>query len=175
MNILKKQGVAWVLTVVMIVLAVVIGAGSTPAHPVAPTPDASAPPDFSTFYVFDDANVLSYSEELTLSKLNTELVNSRGAVVACVTTNYGRSNLFDFALDYAADLNLTGIDFIVVLDISGENYWLIQGNDLVPYFTDDDCSGYAFDYMKRDFAQENYGQALINLVEALSEWYELNF
>lgn len=185
MNILKKQGAAWVLTIVMILLAIGIGSAKAEPNHITPEPSYSAAPDTpvppnsetvsSTLHVWDDANVLSDSEEVALSQINAELSREFGAVIACVTTNYGKSDLYDFALDYAEDINLTGKDFIVVLDIRGENYWLVQGADLVDVFTDEDCGDYAWDYMEDDFARGDYGDALIALAKALYGWYQASY
>lgn len=184
MNILKKQGVAWVITIVMILAAIGIGNGKastthsveTPIHTSAP--DTPVPPNShtasSTLHVWDDAGVLSDSEEVALSRINAELSKEYGAFIAFVTTNYGRDDLYDFALDYAEHLNLSGTDFIVVLDISGENYWLVQGSDLVDVFTDEDCGDYAWTYMEDHFARGDYGEALMDLGEALYGWYQTN-
>jgi len=60
----------------------------------------------------------------------------------------------------------------VVLDIKGDNYWLVQGAGLQNLFTDDDCGDYAWNYMETDFARGDYGEALLSLVDALSDWYE---
>ena len=74
-------------------------------------------------------------------------------------------------MDYAQDIGLGSHDFIVVLDISGENYWLVQGSGLVGLFSDDDCQAYAWDYMEESFAQGDYDTALLNLTQALADWY----
>ena len=63
----------------------------------------------------------------------------------------------------------------VVLDISGENYWLVQGAGLVGQFTDQDCSDYAWDYMEADFAAGDYDGAVLSLVDALCQWYDTQF
>ena len=185
MNILKKQGVAWVITIVMIVIAIGIGSAKAPTTPSIHDPIQTAAPDVpippnsesasSTLHVWDDADVLSDSEEVALSQINAKLSKEFGACIACVTTNYGRADLYDFALDYAERLNLSGIDFIVVLDISGENYWLVQGAELVDIFTDEDCGDYAWEYMEDHFARGNYGDALIELTKALYDWYQNNW
>ena len=177
MNILKKQGVAWVIAIVMIVAAIGIGRAKAPSNnpsydPPAPT---AAPGQDAAFYVYDDANVLSGSEERRLSRLNEDLYSPMGVVVACVTTNYGRDDLYSFALDYAEQIRLDQYDFIVVLDISGDNYWLVQGAGLVDLFTDDDCSDYAWEYLEEDFARGRYGDALLSLVKGLSQWYEAHY
>ena len=175
MKLLKKQGVAWVITIVMILIAIGIGSAKAPPDytdsPI-PAPTATVPPVSSdAYFVYDDAGVLNSSEEAKLSKLNRELADRYGSVVACVTTNYGYNDLYNFALDYAEHIGLGGYDFIVVLDISGENYWLVQGAELVYDFTDEDCGDYAWNYMENDFARGDYGDALINLVDALADWY----
>lgn len=178
MNILKKQGVAWVITIVMIVIAIGIGSAKAPVSPSPsfPAPDTPVPPNSgtssSTLHVWDDANVLSDREEVALSEINAELSKKYGTVVACVTTNYGRDDLYDFALNYAARIGLTEYDFIVVLDIKGDNYWLVQGAGLQNLFTDDDCGDYAWEYMEDDFARGDYGEALLSLANALADWYE---
>ena len=59
----------------------------------------------------------------------------------------------------------------MALDISGENYWLLQGNDLRRDFTDNDCSNYAYDYMENSFARGMYDDAVLDLTGALEEWY----
>ena len=174
MNILKKQGVAWVITVVMILLAISIGSAREPVTPEPPPASIPTAPGSSDqpFYVYDDANVLSADEEVKLSQLNGEMYAKFGTVVACVTTNYGRDDLYNFAYDYAGNIGLDAYDFIVVLDISGENYWLIQGIGLVDDFTDDDCGDYAWDYMEDHFARGDYGDALVDLSYALYDWYQ---
>ena len=176
MNILKKQGVAWVITIVMIVAAIGIGAGKANTSAVTPEPSQTYAPivNDASQYVYDDAGVLSSSEEKELSRLVGEMYASTGSVVACVTTNYGWDDLYDFALDYADSIGLGAYDFIVVLDISGENYWLVQGIGLVDYFTDDDCGDYAWNYMEDHFARGDYGSALTELVKALYDWCQKN-
>ena len=86
-------------------------------------------------------------------------------------TNYGKADLGSFALDYADRLGLQEYDFIVVLDISGDNYWLVQGSSLIGIFTDDDCGNYAWDYMESYFAAGDYDGAVLSLTEALEYWY----
>ena len=66
-------------------------------------------------------------------------------------------------------------DFIVVLDISGDNYWLVQGAGLVTMFTDQNCSDYAYDYLEADFADGDYGDAALRLTRALADWYADNY
>lgn len=171
MNILKKQGVAWVITILVVLFSVGIGLAKAPVS-YGPETDTS---DHELVYVYDDAQVLSVSTLVALSERNQQLLDELGVAVAVVTCNYGGSDLGSYALDYAEDIGLGSNDFIVVLDISGENYWLVQGADLVDQFTDDDCSNYAWDYMEDDFAVGDYDGAVISLMDALCRWYDTEF
>lgn len=168
MKLLKKPVVAWVIAVIFIALGIFI-ANNKAGKPVSP------PSSTGLNAVCDDANVLSRGEEEALSELNDQLLNRAGSRIAFVTANYGKSDLYQYALDYAEKLGLTDRDFIVVLDIKGDSYWLVQGSALVSQFTDDDCGDYAWDYMESDFAKGDYGAALLSLGNALSDWYRTSY
>ena len=170
MNPLKRTGVAVLLTVVMIVAAVVIGLARRPGHNL-PAAESGA----STWYVSDQAGVLSSSAIRQLQEHNRTLDSSMGVVIGCITCNYGKNDLYNYAMDQAEKMGLGANDFVVVLDISGENYWLIQGSGLVDLFTDDDCAAYAWEYMEQPFAQGDYSQALLSLSDALTQWYESHY
>jgi uncharacterized membrane protein YgcG len=181
MNILKKQSVAVLLTVVMIGAAVGIGQAkarvttSTPMGTDSGIQAPSATVVVSVYNcVYDNAEVLSESTKQALSDLNDQL-NKSGVCVAVVTTNYGRSDLGSYAIEFADDIGLGADDFIVVLDISGDNYWLVQGAGLVDEFTDDDCGDYAYTYMEKSFAKGDYDSAVLSLAQALSDWYTNNY
>lgn len=175
MNFLKKQGVAWVITIVMIVAAIGIGQAKSRTFVVTPEPGYNQPGAAEEyFYVYDDAGVLSDSTEKKLGQRNLDIYTDMDVLIAVVTCNYG-GDLFDYALDYAEDIGLGGFDFIVVLDISGENYWLVQGADLVDWFSDEQCGEYARKYMESDFARGDYDSAVLDLTEALEKWYYDNY
>ena len=160
----KKQGVAWGLTALMIVAAIGIGYAKAPVS--GPTPEETPQP-----YVRDDAGVLSYNTLTQLTQRNQRLYDKYGVVIGVVTCNYGRDDLYNYALKQAENMDLRDSDFIVVLDIRGDNYWLLQGADLVDIFTDEDCSDYAWDYMEQAFAGGDYDSAVLKLTQALENWY----
>ena len=170
-GVLKKQGVAWGLTLLMVIAAIGIGYAKAPANNPAPKPDLPNAPADGLFYVRDDANVLSSQTERELSQRNTRLWNSYQVSIGVVTCNYGRDNLDEYALKCAEEMGLGGYDFIVALDISGDNYWLIQGSDIRRDFTDAQCSDYAYDYMEDYFARGMYDEAVLDLTEMLEAWY----
>ena len=181
-SVFKKQGVAWGLTALMVVAAIGIGygrahasnaaepapdfqPGSSPALELVPPGEAPQP------YVRDDVGALSYNTLTLLTQRNQRLYDKYGVIIGVVTCNYGRDDLYNYALKRAEEMDLRDSDFIVVLDISGDNYWLVQGADLVDDFTDDDCSDYAWDYMEDAFAVGDYDSAVLSLTQALEDWY----
>ncbi len=171
-GVFKKQGVAWGLTVLMIFAAIGIGYAKAPmAGTPAPKPDVPNAPSSAASFVWDNAQVLSSKTVRELDQRNERLWDRYSVSVGVVTCNYGRDDLYDYALQCAGDMGLGGYDMLVVLDISGENYWLLQGNDLRRDFTDNDCSNYAYDYMENSFARGMYDDAVLDLTGALEEWY----
>lgn len=173
MNFLKKQGVAWCITIVMIFAAIGIGlARSLTASVPAVPPDSNLTEDLGqpTTTVYDEADVISKSGESEIGDINAALLDQFNTMIAVVTVNENARDLGGFALDYADNIGLGAFDFIIVLDISGDNYWLVQGAGLVDSFTDDDCSDYAWTYMEGAFAAGDYERAALNLVNALSQW-----
>ena len=184
-NVFKKQGVAWGLTALMIVAAAGIGYGKAIAFndPIPGAPQSNPPVretvppgyDPAASYIRDGANVLSIHTENVLANRVAGLIDRYGVVIGVVTCNYGRDDLYNYAMDCAEDMGLTGLDFIVVLDIRGDNYWLVQGADLADDFTDDDCSDYAWNYMEQAFAAGDYDRAVLDLTEMLQLWYGVYF
>lgn len=170
MNVFKRTGVAVLLTALMIVVAVGIGLSRRPDRGLPATGSGN-----SSWYVSDQAGVLTQSGIRQLQENNQNLDRSMGVVIGCITCNYGKSDLYNYAMEQAEAMGLGANDFVVVLDISGENYWLIQGSGLVDVFTDDDCASYAWEYMEQPFAQGDYTQALLSLTDALTQWYQTHY
>ena len=181
-SVFKKQGVAWGLTALMIVAAIGIGYAKAPINDPVPDVPQSSPPIESIApgeapqpYVRDDAGVLSYNTLTLLTLRNQRLYENYGVVIGVVTCNYGRDDLYNYALRRAEEMDLRDSDFIVALDISGDNYWLVQGADLIDDFTDEDCSDYAWNYMEDAFAAGDYDRAVLDITEMLELWYGIYF
>ncbi len=171
-NIFKTQAGAWLFTIVMVTAAIDIGYAKSPlAGTQEPRPDVPNAPASADSYVWDDANVLSGQTERELDERNERLWNNYNVTIGVVTCNYGKDDLDQYAMKRAEEMGLGGYDMIVALDISGDNYWLIQGNDLRRDFTDSDCSDYAYDCMEKHFAAGDYDNAVLKLTKALEDWY----
>lgn len=168
---LKKQGVAWVITGVMVLCAIGIGYAKAPVNNPAPKPDVPNAPASGQSYVWDNAHVLSDQEVRVLDQRNDRLWDRYQVTIGAVTCNYGGDDLYDYVLQCAEDMGLGGYDMIVVLDIQGDSYWLLQGDDIRRDFTDNDCADYAYEYMEYEFDHGFYGEALLSLTEGLEVWY----
>ena len=117
-------------------------------------------------YVWDDANALSSRTERELDERNERLWNTYSVTIGVVTCD----NEGEYAYRQAEKMGLGGYDMVVALDIRGDNYWLLLGNDVgrdFPY----DPSEYACDYMERPFAKGDYDNAVLSLTDALERWY----
>ena len=167
-SVFKKQGVAWGLTALMIVAA--IGIGNIKAFAGSRTPEESPQP-----YVRDDAGVLSDRTLTLLTQRNQRLYGKYGVAIAVITCNYGGNELGSYVDKRGEEMNLGRRDFIVVLDVRGDDYWLGRGEDLARDFTNDDCIDYAWDYMEDYFAAGDYDSAVLSLTEMLEAWYGTYF
>ncbi|MGM9606733.1 MAG: TPM domain-containing protein [Oscillospiraceae bacterium] len=167
MKFLKKRGVAVALTVVVILVMSLWGIHK------APEDAAQLPPVQTGQWVYDGANVLSNQEKQYLTQGNADLLSAHGVVVAVATVRDVEGwDLWDFCLALGDAWGLNGSSMILVLDIGGDNYWLVQGYDLVSSFTDDMAGQYAWQYLENDFAAKNYGAGAISLFNALATWYD---
>ncbi len=164
MEFLKKRGIAIAITAIVIVVMSVVGIAKAPVEL----------PDVQTGqWVYDGAEVLTAAQEDALTQVNKQLLSDHGVVVAVATVPHAKGwELMDFCLELGDQWGLNGDSFILVLDIGGDNYWLVQGSGLLDLFTDDMASQYAWQFLENDFAAKDYGAGTMKLVEALQAWYD---
>lgn len=164
MNLLKKRGVAVAITALVILLMSLVGIWKAPAD---------LPPVQTGQWVYDGADVLSPEQEAHITQVNTTLLSDYGAAVAVATMpNVKGWELNEFCGALGDEWGLNADSFILVLDIGGDNYWLVQGYDLLDLFTDDMATQYAWQFLENDFAAKNYGNGVVALVNALHGWYD---
>ena len=169
-GVFKKQGVAWGLTVLMIFAAIGIGYARAPmAGTPGPRPDVPNAPGGASSFVRDDAGVRE------LDRRNQRLWERYSVSIGVVTTGSAQRDLYQYAMKASEEMGLGGYDMIVVMDIGGDNYWLLQGNDISRDLTNEDCTDYAYEYLEYDFARGMYGDAALELTQALERWYETYF
>ena len=169
-NIFKIPAVAWMITGVLVVVAIGIGIERTEGSPIPePAPRPSSAPPASGSFVWDDANALSDRTVRELDQRNDRLWDRHNITVAVVTCDNQRE-LGEYAYRQAEKMGLGGYDMVVALDIRGDNYWLLLGSDVsrdFPY----DPSEYAYEYMENTFVRRDYDDAVLELTKALEDWY----
>ncbi len=169
-NIFKIPAVAWMITGVLVVVAIGIGIERTEGSPIPePAPRPSSAPPASGSFVWDDANALSDRTVRELDERNDRLWDRHNVTVAVVTCDNQRE-LGEYAYRQAEKMGLGGYDMVVALDIRGDNYWLLLGSDVsrdFPY----DPSEYAYEYMENTFVRRDYDDAVLELTKALEDWY----
>lgn len=169
-NIFKIPAVAWMITGVLVVVAIGIGIERNEGSPIPePAPRPSSAPPASGSFVWDDANALSDRTVRELDQRNDRLWDRHNITVAVVTCDNQRE-LGEYAYRQAEKMGLGGYDMVVALDIRGDNYWLLLGNDVgrdFPY----DPSEYACEYMENAFVRRDYDGAVLELTKALEDWY----
>ena len=168
-NIFKIPAVAWMITGVMVVVAIGIGIERTEGSPLPQPPPPPPTPPPSGSFVWDDANALSDRTVRELDQRNDRLWDRHNITVAVVTCDNQRE-LGEYAYRQAEKMGLGGYDMVVALDIRGDNYWLLLGNDVgrdFPY----DPSEYACEYMENAFVRRDYDDAVLELTKALEDWY----
>lgn len=169
-NIFKIPAVAWMITGVLVVVAIGIGIERTEGSPIPePAPRPSTAPPASGSFVWDDANALSDRTVRELDERNDRLWDRHNVTVAVVTCDNQRE-LGEYAYRQAEKMGLGGYDMVVALDIRGDNYWLLLGSDVgrdFPY----DPSEYACEYMENAFVRRDYDGAVLELTKALEDWY----
>ena len=169
-NIFKIPAVAWMITGVLVVVAIGIGIERNEGSPIPePAPRPSTAPPASGSFVWDDANALSDRTVRELDQRNDRLWDRHNITVAVVTCDNQRE-LGEYAYRQAEKMGLGGYDMVVALDIRGDNYWLLLGNDVgrdFPY----DPSEYACEYMENAFVRRDYDDAVLELTKALEDWY----
>ena len=160
----------------MVCAAIGIGYARSPmAGTPGPRPDVPNAPGGASSFVWDEADVLSAETVRELDRRNQRLWERYSVSIGVVTTGSAQRDLYQYAMKASEEMGLGGYDMIVVMDIGGDNYWLLQGNDISRDLTNEDCTDYAYEYLEYDFARGMYGDAALELTQALERWYETYF
>lgn len=119
-------------------------------------------------WVQDDAGVLSDATEETLRAYDEEFDSKYSSVVAVATVSSSRGwDLEDYALELATDWDLTPYDVILVLDIGGQQVYMVDGGSL----TELDSTAATTETMASDFYAGDYDSAVLSLFSYMNEWY----
>lgn len=137
MKFFKKKGVAWFLTAVMIVLAVVIGLARSSADPTPVLPDTGIGLDASLStvdydrWILDDAGVLTASAEASICLYNANWDYRYNSLVAVVTVSSvpGSSSMEDYAYELGSDAGLGEGDALLLISVQDGQFYVAVGTD----------------------------------------------
>ena len=142
MKFLKKQGVAWIITIVMIVAAIAIGAARAPAqqpHSGNQTAalDTSLPSADYHRWILDGASVLSSSTEEAICLYNANWDYRYNSLIAVVTVDYAEGDIEDYAYQLGADAGLGEGDALVLLAVDDGDFYVAVGTEFGTIITSD--------------------------------------
>ncbi len=168
MKFFKKIPVALLITVLAVAGSISLGLYRAPAPLPAPS--------YGT-WVYDDAGVLSaQTEQAIQAKLfsvaleSSHVATAAHVAVATVPSTKGWT-MFDYAYDLAAAWKLGAYDMILLLDIGGDDYSLVQSDALTYYIGDDELNAYLSTYLEPHFAAKEYDAGVLALLDALQTRY----
>ena len=163
MRFFKKYPVAVVIVILVIAGSAALGLWKAPAPMLSPA--------YGT-WVLDDANVLSESAEDAYQRAVDSLSEKYGVHIAAATVSSVKGwDIWDYNYELASRWSLATYDMILLLDIGGQNYSLIQSDALVDYIGDGALNAYLNQYLEPYFAKGDYESGVMSLFNALSGWY----
>lgn len=165
MKVFQKKSVAILVMVLAIVLASVWGISR---RPVVITPEGGDPLDTSLStayyreYIVDDAGVLSDRTEEALALYDANWDEWSGSILSVVTVPSVSGTAEEAAWDWADQLQLGENDAILLLDIGGQDAYLLSSGEFYDRFSGTE-SNYLGAYLYEDFMAGNYDKGVENL------------
>ena len=178
MKFLKKQGVAWVITIVMIVAAIVIGLarGSTtpaPAYPSASL-DTSLSTDAYEQWVGDFAGELSSGEIQQICLYNANWDYRYGSIIVVeILKDIPSQGLVDYTYARAYEFDLNSADGYLAIVPDETEAYLAVGQDYP--LSDSQITAYMNQYLYDSVKSGNVGQGVLTLFSELNDYYVENY
>lgn len=132
MKFFQKTWVAWLCTAAMIGAAVVIGLNKESA--AVPEPgevglDSSLSTAQFADYIWDQAGVLSDSQERDICLYNANWVQRYDSLIALAVVDGVSGDIGDYAYSLGEEIELASSDGILVIDVKNTNGYLAVGPD----------------------------------------------
>lgn len=149
---MKKRSLAWLVTIVLVIVAIAIGQFKAPVQ------------QSDSFYVTDEANLFSGSEESAILSACQDLLTNSGARMVIVTVDHtGLQGMESFTEDLWGDWKLSGIDLLLVM--KDDDYYFLYGSEL-SYVMDAHYRTLLDRYLEPEFAVRDYGSAVLSFISA---------
>ena len=175
MKFLQKTWVAWLLTGLMIFLAIGIGASKDERREPEPLPAGNAALDESLStaqfadYIWDEAGVLSDRQEEQICLYNANWAQRYDSIIAVAAVKSAGRNLDDYAYDLGEEIELASADGILVIDVSANDAYLAVGPDYP--LTDGQVTSYMDQSLYAQVQSGDYGPGVLNLFNDLNTYY----
>ncbi|MGN1412818.1 MAG: TPM domain-containing protein [Anaerovoracaceae bacterium] len=126
----------------------------------------------SSFYVTDEADVISPDTEDYIVQKNAELEQLCGGQIVVVAVDFlDGLDIEDYAYKIFADWNIGDDDknngVLLLLAIGEENYWCMQGKGLENKLTSGTIDDILWEYLEPDFAVGDYDSGVHSVFDAL--------
>ena len=125
-----------------------------------------------SFYVADEADVISSDTEKYIIEKNAELEQLCGGQIVVATVDFlDGMDIEDYAYKLFKDWKIGDEDkdngILLLLAIGEENYWCMQGKGLENALTSGDIDDILWNYLEDDFASGDYDSGVRSVFDAL--------
>lgn len=125
-----------------------------------------------SFYVADEADVISSDTEKYIIEKNAELEQVCGGQIVVATVDFlDGMDIEDYAYKLFKDWKIGDEDrdngILLLLAIGEENYWCMQGKGLEGTLTSGDIDHILWNYLEDDFAAGDYDSGVRSVFDAL--------
>ena len=178
MKFLKKQGVAWVITIVLIIAAIGIGLNRKAPEqpPTSGALDGSLSIEGYEVWILDEANVLSPNTEDQISLHNATFDSRYNSIIAVVTMDSlpTGANIEDYAYDLGAEAGLGEGDALILIAVEDDQFYVAVGNDFGTIITsgvEKELSG----ILSSALSTGDYNAYVMKFFSTMNEVYYSNF
>ena len=178
MKFFKKQGVAWVITIVMIIAAIVIGLARGSTTPTPAKPSASLDTSLSTGayeqWVGDFAGVLSDKEIEQICLYNANWDYRYGSIIVVeILEDIPAQGLVDYTYDWANEFDLGSADGYLAIVPDEMEAYLAVGQDYP--LSDSQITVYMNQYLYDSVKSGDVGRGILTLFSELNDYYVENY
>lgn len=182
MKFFKKPAVAVILTLLIIALSCVWG--YTRVYLSTQTPETNIGSDrvsgesnlnYYLRWTSDSAELFSADTIDTIARTNLVLDGSYGSLMALKTVHHlNGMDIQTYAKNTADQIELGDRDLLLLLDASGENWYVVYGGELQPYVEGNSSLPNLFrQHLSATFWSEEIDrdQEMLSLLDDLKDWY----
>lgn len=176
MKFLKKQRVAWILVIVMILGAIIIGQVRKEAEAPAGAPNSSLSTAGYERWIMDNAGILSSDTEKQLCLYNATWDSRYNSIIAVVTVDRlsDGTDIENAAYDLGAEAGLGEGDALVLLAMEDGEFYVAVGNDFGSIITanlEKELSG----TLARALDRSDSDAQVMRFYDRMNEVYHANF